>query len=228
MMGAGTKARRHAGTEGEGAGCAGSGGGFTPRRGGDGGVYRAPPTPRHWNDNGRVCLTGASIAGSARAGFEAACVPTIDPADVAHLVRRRLRDDHGPMNTENSILAEPDIVARGGPPAPRRYHPSQVTSRGMPYDSMYDAAAATAQRLQRDLGIDLGWRTGYPRSPRHAVTAMDACERKRLFAGLSDAQVKAVVRPPTYQRRTRAERALSDRATALLRDSARIDQPLAG
>jgi hypothetical protein len=66
------------------------------------------------------------------------------------------------------MLAEPGVIAAAygehKPTKPRRYHPSQVTSRGMPYDSMFDTAAQTAARLQQALGIDLGWRTRYPRA----------------------------------------------------------------
>lgn len=184
---------------------------FTPSRGGDGGVYRAPPTPKHWKDNARVVLTDAEPA---------ACVPSPDPADTAHLVRVRVGYDHGPATTINSRLADPaQILARFGDDAERhcrrrRYHPSQVTSRGMPFDSMFDAAAALGARLQADLNIDLGWRTAYPRGTKTPVTAD---ERARVFAGMDRAAVRDMVRPRTRQKRTDQERALEAEASALIR-----------
>ena len=180
-----------------------------PTRGGDGGVYRAPPEPRHWRDNGKIVLTGAADDGT--------LVSTIDPDDLAHLVRQRLCADHGPMTPFNSRLADPDMVRLADTATPRRYHRSQVTSRGMPYDSMYDHAAAVAARLQRDLGIDLGWRTCYPRCPRVVVAAATTADRARLFAGLTARQTRDLVTPKTRQRCTRREAELSAMADALIR-----------
>lgn len=195
---------------------------WRPMKGGDGGAYRPPPEPRHWRDNGKVVLTGESIAGAGWAAFGASLVETIDPADRAHLVRRRLYADHGPMTPANSALADPALLrARFGgrmPGVPRRYHPSQVTSRGMPYDSMFDGAAATAARLQTALGIDLGWRTRYPR-PGREVYAAGELDRAGWLAGLDADEARRRVQRRCKVRMTRDEVRLEREANAILRAS---------
>lgn len=218
-------------------------GAFTPTRGGDGGVYRAPAEPKHFRDNGRVVLTGESIAADDRPAFVAALVDTIDPADRAHTERARLYADHGPCTPYNSELADPATLrARYHGHAwghPRRYHPSQVTSRGMPYDSMFDDAAATAARLQGMLGIDLGWRTGFPgmgpgsgrggggsgrgggggRGGDGGQIGANAHDREQMFAGMEPAQVRDLVRPRLAQRMTPAEKTLERAASDLIRNA---------
>jgi hypothetical protein len=166
-----------------------------------------------------VVLTGDGIGRDAFEGFLAVLVETIDPADRAHLVRQRLYKDHGPFTPHNSMLAEPGVImARYDRPPGRlrRYHPSQVTSRGMPYDSMFDGAALTATRLQHTLNIDLGWRTCFPRSPKTEQIGANEYDRERMFRGLKSEQIRDIIRPRTRQRMTPAEKKLDRQAAALL------------
>lgn len=197
-------------------------------KGGDGGVYREPPEPRHWRDNGRVVLTGDGIRGEALIGFVAGLAETIDPADRAHLIRQKYIKDHSPMTPHNSRLADPAVIeTRYGSHPPgrlRRYHRSQMTSRGMPYDSMFDGAAQTAAALQIALGIDLGWRTSYPKPPKAEVVGANEYDRERMFRGLRSDQIRDLIRPRVGQRMTAAERKLEREASDMLRAAAHVPQ----
>lgn len=197
---------------------------FTPTKGGDGGAFVPRRMPAHWEDNGRVVLTGDAIGGADRAGFEAGLVETRDPCDRAHLWREQLAGVPREL-PESMVLADHDMLrsrfhGRALPGEPRRYHASQVTSRGMPYDSMFDDAALTAARLQADLGIDLGWRTGFPRAQKRVYAGCEI-ERARALAGMEGKQARRMLERKVRVSMTTREFQLEQEANALLRRRAR-------
>lgn len=193
---------------------------FVPTKGGDGGAYVPRVRPRHWDDNGKVVLTGEQIAGSQREGFVASLVTTSDPSDRAHLERDPVAGVPRELD-EAWVLADPGLLrsryhGRTLPGELRRYHPSQVTSRGIAYDSMFDGAALTAAYLQRELGIDLGWRTGFPR-PHRIEYAESELARARVFAGdPSEHGARRLVERRMKTRMTREEAELEREANRLL------------
>lgn len=87
---------------------------------------------RYEHDNGLVVLTGAA---------RASCVPSPDKCDRAHL-----------LMTPTHMFYRGDRVPNA---TSRHYHPSQVTSRGMPFDSAYDEWARLVSKYA-DAGINLG------------------------------------------------------------------------
>lgn len=196
---------------------------FVPTKGGDGGVAVPRRRGPHWTDNGKVVLTGEQIPRAHRAAFEAGLVRTTDPCDRAHLHREPLANIPRQLD-EAWVLAEPGLLeSRFGagklPGQLRRYHRSQMTSRGVAYDSMFDGAAATAARLQGELDIDLGWRTQFPRPERRQYAPTEV-QRARALAGLTCLQARAVTQQSTRQSAlTTAEIELEKAATRLIRDS---------
>jgi len=87
---------------------------------------------RYEFENARVVLTQAPVS---------LCRPTPDRHDKAHAVR----DPAGWL--------VPGVLVKNA--TPRHYHPSQVTSRGMPFDSAYDEWDRTARTLEA-AGINVG------------------------------------------------------------------------
>ena len=160
--GAGKERKR----KGRGKGSTGNNaGGFVPTKGGDGGapvkVRRGP----NWSANARVVLTGASIACKAdRAAFELLLVETTDRCDRAHNEKKLIVPGVNPQLEDSWVLCglgEIDLPAAKPVSRPRRYHPSQVVGRPgkqVGVDSMFDALAVAAQRLQ-DAGIEMGMHT---------------------------------------------------------------------
>lgn len=101
-----------------------------------GSVQRKPKRYAHSEDNGRVVLTCIVRREAVRS-----CVPTPDPSDRAHLA----------MDATGYLLPACDVPSA----RPRRYPDSQLTSSGVPFDSMYDEWARNAQELT-GAGINVG------------------------------------------------------------------------
>lgn len=99
-------------------------------------VQRKPKRYVHSEDNGRVVLTCIVRREAVRA-----CVPTPDPNDRAHLA----------MDATGYLMPARDVPSA----RPRRYPESQLTSTGVPFDSMYDEWARNAQELT-GAGINVG------------------------------------------------------------------------
>lgn len=189
-------------------------------QGGDGGA--APthnPSPHH-RDNALVCLTNRDLLDRDARAFHAfaqdACVPTQDPDDTAHLHRRRFPGAHpgGAGAPGELVFLTNGQVRQIKPhpaPVPRRYHPSQMTSRGVGFDSMYDLAYRVGMALQ-DQGVELGWRP--------VVSGRSAAEhdRARALAGLNRDQSRDRLRPRLREDDEADEqRAIRRETTALLR-----------
>lgn len=98
-------------------------------------AQRKPKRYAHSEDNGRVVLT-CVVRRESRA-----CVPTPDPSDRAHLA----------MDATGYLLPAHDVPSA----KPRRYPDSQLTSTGVPFDSMYDEWARNARELT-GAGINIG------------------------------------------------------------------------
>lgn len=185
----------------------------TPARGGDGGVAPKPPPRPHARDNGLVHLTGREIGDpDARSAFESLCAPTADPSDVAHLHRVKYIGG-GPGDP--TILKPPEqIRAQKLRTTPRRYHPSQMTSRGVGFDSMFDRAFRIGLELQ-DAGIEMGWRPlGSEGSPAEQ-------DRARVLRGLGYEEARTVLRPRLSVRGiTNEEQALERAGSEMIRAAA--------
>ena len=181
-----------------------AGEGFVPTKGGDGGVApkKAKKVPRsaHWDDNGKVVLTGSSIKNKAdRAAFMDSCIPTTDLRDRAHR-RRRLVFEGMPKELDDSwvLMSWGEICIPGIelPGQPRRYHPSQCVGTGdriVGIDSMFDGAAETAMRLE-NAGIEMGWHTTKP-----GQYSRSEMERASVFAGMSRDYVRNSLEGQTSQ-----------------------------
>lgn len=178
---------------------------FTPTKGGDGSM--AVPVKRgpHWDDNGKVMLTGASINGPTKAHraafavFADSCIPTADLHDRAHRQRRLIADEVPSYRDDPWILIpfnELEIPGRDLPGQVRRYHPSQmvgVGSRRVGFDSMFDHAAEVAGRLE-SAGIELGWHTTSP-----GQFSRGEIDRLSVFKGLDENQARNLVQQRTTQ-----------------------------
>lgn len=141
---------------------------------------------RYEFDNARVVLTGANAVD---------CIPTPDKCDRAHSVR------------DGAGWLVPGYLVKNA--TPRRYHPSQLTSRGVPFDSSFDPWHKL-QRKYRAAGINLGGG-----AMRFVGASSD--ERYRLAAELGGARA---LRDRLHQRTkcemTEQERQLEIAATLLL------------
>lgn len=120
---------------------------FVPRRGGDGGTppvhLRRRRGPLGPSNTDRI-LTGRSIR--SRDAFEASLVPTRDVHDRAHAVTAPGKDGQRRLVSARAL---PSHQAR-----PRLYHPSQMSSRGVAYDSVPDETYEREKWL-RDEGVEL-------------------------------------------------------------------------
>ena len=184
-------------------------------------IVRGP----HWNDNNLVYLTGLDLNTTMPAEdfgvFLASLIETADPSDRAH-THRRLVDEGMPKADESSwVLLSPVEIdhpigknkRRTGKPKKttrRRYHPSQLTSRGVAFDSMYDRVFAIAKDLQSS-GVSLGWTVG-----REGDFSNAEQDRAKVLAGMNAREARAVFTQTTSHAMSKEERDLEDRATALL------------
>jgi hypothetical protein len=182
-------------------------------KGGDGGTYVKRKRKRFWKANGQVYVTGLDIRdGEALGAFLASLVETKDKCDRAHN-KKRLIVPGLPEQSDDSWTLVPLCELTGRPgPLPgrlRRYHPSQMTSRGVAFDSMYDHVALVTM-YYRAQGIELGMRTMHG---RHARSEHD---RAIALSGLSVHEARAMTQQRTDQELTAEERSLEDQATELI------------
>ena len=180
---------------------------------------------KHWNDNGRVYLTGLDLNTTMDAesfgAFLASLIETADPLDRAH-THRRLVDEKALRHVQESwVFKSPMEIdhplnkngRRTGKPLKttrRRYHPSQLTSRGAAFDSMYDAVHEIASRFQ-SVGVNLGWVT--TKSGEYSAGETD---RAKVLAGIDSRAAEAILEPKTTQKMTKEERQLEAAASAIL------------
>jgi hypothetical protein len=198
------------GAKGAKGGAGPKGGGAT--KGGDGGAAPVHDPSPHHRDNALVCLTNRDLLARDAGAFDAfardACLPTRDPDDTAHLHRVRYV---GGAPGECVFLSNHEVHTRKLRTSPRRYHPSQMTSRGVGFDSMYDRAYRVGVALQ-DQGVELGWRP--------VVSGRSAAEHDRALAlaGLDRDAARNTLRPRhRLGGETADERTLESRASAILR-----------
>lgn len=188
---------------------------------------RGPGSPRsphgpyaHSADNASVVLTGADPA---------SCSPTADPYDRAHLTYRKDSDGvrmlvpAGVTGPRNSSLPRPGLLA-----TPRLYHPSQMASSGVGFDSSFDDWAARAIRLQAQ-GIPMGVRLQNRReeTPDELAAAwestLDPSESLR-----DKLRQRTSVRVPRAEREAeRSRRELEREATRIIQMGVRLP-PLRG
>jgi hypothetical protein len=142
---------------------------------------------RHEHDNALVVLTGAA---------RSTCVPTPDKCDRAHV-----------LTNPGGMLYRGDRVQTA---IPRHYHPSQITSRGMPFDSMYDEWARLVSKYA-DAGINLGGG-----AVRFVGASLE--ERAALASHLGGADaMRAVLHQRTHCEMSPHELALEEQASAILK-----------
>lgn len=154
-------------------------------------VRKKPRRYAHSEDNGRVVLTCIVRREEMRA-----CVPTPDPHDRAHLA----------MDATGYLLPAFDVPSA----RPRRYPQSQLTSRGVPFDSAYDDWAKNAKELTvAGINVGLG-------ATRFIGASADA--REALAKSMGGArQLRDRLEPQTTQSdMTAQELALERRASAML------------
>lgn len=151
---------------------------------------RKPKRYAHSEDNGRVVLT-CVVRRESRA-----CVQTPDPSDRAHLA----------MDATGHLLPAPSVPSA----RPRRYPESQLTSSGVPFDSMYDEWARNARELT-GAGINIGLG-----ATRFIAASADA--REALARSMGGArQLRDLLEPKTEQSlMTPSELALERIASAIL------------
>ncbi|PCI07958.1 hypothetical protein COB72_09325 [bacterium] len=158
-----------------------------------------------------VVLTGLSIGSGGGSGgrgkngkqqrraFMDSCVVTCDLHDRAHRRRRLIFDGFNPHCDDSWTLmpwGEINIPGRDLPGQVRRYHPSQMVgtgSRRIGFDSMFDAAADTAARLEA-AGIELGWHTTRP-----GEFSKGELDRANAFKGMSRDYVRNTLEQVTTQ-----------------------------
>lgn len=185
---------------------------FTPSKGGDGGRAVSAKRGPDWDANARVVLTGASISRRTpeRAAFEAGLIATTDTADRAHNQKKLAYDGANPQHSENWVikgLGEIDIPGSDAVSTPRMYHTSQVVGRveidedgrvvfdnRVGVDSMYDAIAEEAQRLE-GAGIEMGWHTGRPGECSRTEQAL-----RLRFEGADHHDIRDVINQRTRQK----------------------------
>lgn len=187
-------------------------------KGGDGGTYVKRKRGRFWKANSRVYLTGLDITDAEPLmRFLDALVETADPADRAHSKRRLIVPGLPPQADDSWTLVPLCELARRGLRLPgrlRRYHPSQLTSRGVAFDSMYDHVAQVTA-FYRSQGIELGMRT------MHAKHSRSEHDRAVALSGLNVNEARAMIQQRTDQEMTASERSLENQATELLEQSGR-------
>lgn len=156
-----------------------------------GSVQRKPKRYAHSEDNGRVVLTCIVRREAVRS-----CVPTPDPSDRAHLA----------MDATGYLLPACDVPSA----RPRRYPDSQLTSSGVPFDSMYDEWARLVSKYA-DAGINLGGG-----EVRFVGASLE--ERAALASHLGGADaMRAALHQRTHCEMSPHELALEEQASALLK-----------
>ena len=185
----------------------------------------------HWNDNGRVYLTGldlnthgpVQLRAEAFKAFLDSLVATADPLDRAHTHRRKIFEDAPEAIDESFVLLDHQQIdhpldkngRRTGKPKKttrRRYHPSQLTSSGVAFDSMYDAAFDIARTFQA-VGINLGWEV-----LREGDASRAEHDRNSVVKGLSRDGFRSVLAPRIRDMEMdEGERKLQAEASAMLR-----------
>lgn len=177
-----------------------------------------------WGHNDRVWLTGMDInttmSAEDFAAFVGSLVETADERDRAHKCRRLIEEGMPRHLGESFVLLshdELDHLIRKSSKKPkvtrRRYHPSQLTSRGVAFDSMYDNAFRIAQEMHNE-GVNLGWgvrRIGSPSGAEH--------DRAQVLAGMSRDEARALLNGKITETMTERERSLEYQATRLIHDA---------
>lgn len=180
---------------------------------------RLKPGP-HWDDNDLVYLTGLDMNlemdAAAFGAFIGSLVETADPMDRAHKNRRLIPGLLAHFEESWVLLSHGEIdhpkfrKQRRSSVTRRRYHPSQLTSRGVSFDSMYDSVHAIAKGIQF-AGINLGWNMT-------SESYDSQGDRAKVLAGLTRDQARQILTPQMKDKMSEDEAQLSAEATRLIEE----------